>query len=302
MLKTREIVFVVLSVSAFWIVILVLQSDATAYGEICEYTQAGQKECTTHHIILVALWKIQKVLNDIGATITALATIAIAVFTYTLKKSTDKLWDAGERQLKSAQEAAAEQSGLMSRSVAAAANTAAASMRHAIAAESSLENIERPYIFVFGVSPIRMGVTGEFFVEYSVANYGKMPAIIDGAFIGFVFSDTVEPPSAPLMEDSHTLLASPILQSGEKRENIIEYLPIGMITPDINVEVRDDSKPGFMTPIFDVPKGSDVFFRATIEYHGPSSEGHETSALWLVNYPSPGQLAQRGGDKYNYTR
>jgi hypothetical protein len=99
MLKFREIALIALAVSAIWIVILVLQSDVTAYGEICEYTQTGQKECTTHHIILVVLWKIIKILNDAGVAVTALATIAIAGFTFTLKRSTDRLWNAGEGQL-----------------------------------------------------------------------------------------------------------------------------------------------------------------------------------------------------------
>lgn len=69
------------------------------YGEICakdEYTNT--KECTPYHIALVALWHILKATNDWSAAITALATLAIGAFTLQLKRSTDKLFDAGEKQ------------------------------------------------------------------------------------------------------------------------------------------------------------------------------------------------------------
>jgi hypothetical protein len=71
------------------------------YGEICsknEYT--GAKDCAAYNVILVILWHISKALNDHGVAITTLATIAIAGFTWTLKRSTDKLWDASKKQTK----------------------------------------------------------------------------------------------------------------------------------------------------------------------------------------------------------
>ncbi len=42
--------------------------------------------------------------NDLAVLVTALATIAIAGFTFSLKRSTDKLWEAGEKQLRLARE------------------------------------------------------------------------------------------------------------------------------------------------------------------------------------------------------
>jgi hypothetical protein len=188
----------------------------------------------------------------------------------------------------------------------AAEGAASAAGKQAKIAEAALTQLERPYVFVFDVKEFGFDVeSSEFFVEYSVANYGKMPAIIEGAYIGFEFSDRVAPPSPPLMEDSHTLMTAPILQAGEKREKIREYVPTGMTTGDIIVDVTSKNPfegTGKEGPVFDVPKNNDVFFRAIIEYRGPSSHGHSTGALWLANYPRPGQLAQRGGDDYNYVK
>jgi hypothetical protein len=69
------------------------------YVEICEKgTNANaQHDCPTYHIILVAVWKIGESLSD-SAFVAALATIAIAYFTLTLKRSTDRLWEAGKTQ------------------------------------------------------------------------------------------------------------------------------------------------------------------------------------------------------------
>ncbi len=183
---------------------------------------------------------------------------------------------------------------------------ATASDRQAKVAEDALTQLERPYVFIFDVKEFGFDPeTAEFFVEYSVANYGKMPAIIEGAYIGFEFSDRGAPPTPTLMEDSHTLMTAPILQAGEKREKIREYLPTGLTTGAIDVDVTSPNpfeRTGTIGPVFDVPERNDVFFRAIIQYRGPFSRGHSTGALWLANYPAAGQLAQRGGGEYNYVR
>ena len=185
----------------------------------------------------------------------------------------------------------------------AAKESADAAVQQAKIAETALTQLERPYIFIFDVKEFGFDPeTSEYFVEYSVANYGKMPAIIEGAYIGFEFSDRADPPSPTLMDDSHTLMTAPILQAGEKREKIREYVPTGLTTGDIEIDVTCADGPFGIIPVFDVPKGNDVFFRAIIEYRGPFSRGHRTGALWLANYPAAGQLAQRGGDDYNYVK
>ena len=68
--------------------------------QICEYNNATKHEdCATYSIALFILVKIGETLNQYGAAITALATVAVGAFTWQLKRSTDRLWNSGERQL-----------------------------------------------------------------------------------------------------------------------------------------------------------------------------------------------------------
>jgi hypothetical protein len=73
------------------------------YSEMCEQTASGQKHnCAPQHIGLIAIRKIGQAFSDgnfINGFITAIATAFIAWFTLTLRRSTDRLWDASERQL-----------------------------------------------------------------------------------------------------------------------------------------------------------------------------------------------------------
>jgi hypothetical protein len=79
-MRKYEVLLGFLFATAIWSVIVTLALDPTGYGEICEYTQAGQKECAAHHIILVALWKIMKILNDAGVAVTALGDDGYCLF------------------------------------------------------------------------------------------------------------------------------------------------------------------------------------------------------------------------------
>src|SRR5260370_26152998 len=64
-----------------------------------------------------------------------------------------------------------------------------AATRQARVAEDTLNKIERPYLFVFNVSPLKVWRWGDYedgtdgarvCVTYSVANYGNLTAVIDG--------------------------------------------------------------------------------------------------------------------------
>jgi hypothetical protein len=62
-------------------------------------------------------------------------------------------------------------------------------------AQRSLTDLEWPYIFIFGVRHFKQDSDKDWFVEFTVANYGKMPAIIEGAWIDFVIDNAGEPPA-----------------------------------------------------------------------------------------------------------
>lgn len=88
----------------FWIIaglVLVVGfiSLIPAHGEICREAEKAQQECAAYSLVLFLIIKIGKILDALGVAVTALATIAIAWFTLSLRRSTDKLWEAGERQI-----------------------------------------------------------------------------------------------------------------------------------------------------------------------------------------------------------
>jgi hypothetical protein len=77
-----------------------------AHGDICDEVQNGQDAvCHSYQAVPFVGFKIVQSLDKAGVAITAFATIAIALFTFTLKRSTDKLWAAGERQISAVEEA-----------------------------------------------------------------------------------------------------------------------------------------------------------------------------------------------------
>jgi hypothetical protein len=330
---TKRNILIALSLLGCAVLLLVWASFGyPTKAQVCQPSQAGE-QCSTHNIIVAAIETVGIKLDRYGALLTALATCFIGYFTFTLKQSTDKLWKSSDDILKNSISEAAharaehmenaaqfrEQIDITNRATNAAVMSADAAIRQAKVAESTLAQLERPYVFIFGVRGIKYDKSlRDFFVEYMVANYGKMPAIIEGPHIGFDISERAEPPMPPLLHDAHGLMASPILQAGEVRRNIRAYFPAGMVGPDITVEIEDvraadidpneifsgpekDEPPQTVFPTVNVPDGFDVFFRAVIRYRGPFTSGHETGAVWLYN-PGNFEFAVRGGDKHNYVK
>jgi hypothetical protein len=297
-------------------------------GFILEHQICGEtknlEDCGSYNVILYSAWRLAKALDHWTALIAAIATVAIGIFTYTLKRSTDKLWEAGERQLEHAKDEAftaalknKREEVRLGEQIEILRQSAEASAEHARIARAALTQLERPYVFIFGVRGIKQNATSkDFFVEYTVANYGKMPAIIEAPHIGFDISERAEPPLPPLLHDSHRLMVSPILQAGEQRKKIRAYFPAGMVGPDIHgivqvVTAADIDPQAILSdaeevtenvvPNINIPDGFDIFFRAVIRYRGPLTAGHETAAVWLY-YPGTFEFAVRGGVEHNYVR
>jgi len=95
-MKRREKIFW-LVLGAIYVVGLI--ALIPAHGEICkEGAKTGEEACTIYRLVPFLVIEIGKILDALGVAITALATIAIAWFTWSLRRSTDRLWDAGENQ------------------------------------------------------------------------------------------------------------------------------------------------------------------------------------------------------------
>jgi hypothetical protein len=111
----------------------------------------------------------------------------------------------------------------------AAAEAATASVRQANLAEQTFAKIERPYLFVAEIGRCDVEETpeaDEFYhaisVTFSVANQGKIPAIISSVKAGLYVAPHPEEPVN--VDHWHPLIASPILAPGEVRKGLSEWM------------------------------------------------------------------------------
>ncbi len=159
------------------------------YGQICEPNKDGpQGDCARYHVALVAMWHIAKFLDDHNGVMTAIATGVVAWFTFSLRQSTDKLWDAGERQLELLAETSAAQSRDMQDSIAVARDAAEASKKSADASlraseisEEIFRKFEVPYLYPVDLK--YSAAPSETIISISFKNYGRYPASLREAWI-----------------------------------------------------------------------------------------------------------------------
>jgi hypothetical protein len=152
---------------------------------------------------------------------------------------------------------------------------ATAASRQALVAEESLTKLERPYLFVFNVSALKteeieQGQEDDGYyltVTYSVANYGKIPAIIKHIQVGF--SVDIVPIVPPLVGYHHELVTSPILAPNELRKEIAETLRW-------TGGVQNDE----YQSLYPVLENTELFFWVILNYRGPFTDEHETRACW----------------------
>ena len=139
--------------------LLVLADDAAIYGRCGWYVVYGYRDA-----------------------VTALSTLLIAFFTFTLWRVMRRLGKAGERQF-----------GLMQRAVNAAANAAAAADKQAEVAERSLEDLERPYIFASRLEFVIATdeISGPHFL-LGLTNYGRTPAIMKSFWVELLMKNQID--------------------------------------------------------------------------------------------------------------
>jgi hypothetical protein len=155
---------------------------------------AQQQQCPGNKVAFIAIRQLAEFLDVHNWLVTALFAGLVTLFTWRLwqatnelRVSTDKLWDAGERQLELAAKASAAQSRDMQASIAASKKLARASARSAKVAEDALFIGQRPHIFV--TEPrFRESVKATTFdpmgpplwplILVPTENHGKTPAVI----------------------------------------------------------------------------------------------------------------------------
>jgi hypothetical protein len=119
-----------------------------------QYEYASPKYCAAYQ----GLFALAELLEEYGGVLTALATVAIAWFTFTLRRSTDRLWEAGEGQLRVAKDSADA----------------------AKASSEALARMERAYLFLSVVVAHLggKGVDHRVSVQFHFKNYGRTPALV----------------------------------------------------------------------------------------------------------------------------
>ncbi|WP_338835190.1 hypothetical protein [Bradyrhizobium septentrionale] len=121
-----------------------------------------------------------------------------------------------------------------------------AATRQARVAEDALAKIERPYGFVFNVSSLKIvrwedwenGTEGvRLSVTYSVANYGKLPAVIEAMQVSL--SVHAEPPAPVNYDHNHPPAISAVLVPGEPRNDLDE----GLAWNDVELDDYEGAPP-----------------------------------------------------------
>jgi hypothetical protein len=226
------------------------------------------------------------------------ATVAVAIATIFLVIATAILAIFGRVQSRDMKASVA----VAEKAATAAMIGARAAQKSADTAEKAFSYVERPYVFAFGVErlevePDRVGAVDTYrvgyqpFVTYSVANYGKTPAIIENVRAGFCISES-QPEGPTRVDDTNDMLTSPIMEAGERRDKLQEGLPEGI---ERSLFVGSDGT--YAIPA--MKNTEDLFFRIIIDYRGAFTEGHESSFCWRYD-KSTAHFVQHGHKDYNY--
>jgi hypothetical protein len=168
--------------------------------------------------------------------------------------------------------------------------------RAAHTASRAFSDMERPYIYVFGVRDIVFEEDhpddSYSRIAFSAANYGKTPAAIESVYIGINVGET---PDAPKDITWHALRGSPILTPNERRDKLYGILPSAIPIQQYADEHTppDNSQ---MEPI--LKENEQFYFWVKIRYSGPFSGPHETNARWRWDQVSA-RLIKYDRDEYN---
>ena len=168
-------------------------------------------------------------------------------------------------------------------------------------AESSFRTVQRPYVFIFGVSGVVPG--GENYAgiaPYTIGNFGQTPAIIENVQMFFGVGDKAPGILEDMFEDN-PLAISPILESQEKRTKLYARAPTHL-DDGVRVIFFEQTGAGSFEPVTpNIPEGREFYLQICIKYRGPFTDKHEVSACWRYDQFIP-QFLKYGGEEYNYSR
>jgi hypothetical protein len=186
----------------FFAGILTLYPIETEYCH--ESRNPPRKECANYHVALVSLWRVGEILHTYHGLLTALATLAVAVFTWTLWRSSEKMW----RVTKASADAAAKS--------AAAAERTVGQMEKA--AQQQMHNTRMEAgAWIFG-SPWWGDInTTNGKVHMLASNHGRTPGLIIRYHMEFRRTPPQDDgPNDPRYDESYVNKTPQVLGAGEK--------------------------------------------------------------------------------------
>lgn len=211
----------------------------------------------------------------------------LAIFTSLLFAATAALCWFTFKLSRDAKNASDRQSSEMQKVLAISQESADAAKKSAEIAGCALTDVERPYIFVSDVSWDWI-TNDRTRVMCTVANYGKLPGIIQDvrAIISITSDGTPEIPKR--VDDSNALLVDPIIAAGEARQNIC-FVCSESVVP---------------RSFFENQGNEALFFWVIISYRGPFTKEHESSFCWRLSFDMKSYMTfiPFAHDDNNYTK
>jgi hypothetical protein len=167
--------------------------------------------------------------------------------------------------------------------------------KSANAAKAATEHIlrmERPYIFIHGISFHRsQGEQRSPCITYDVSNNGELAAKVENVSIRCGMERSQPPPLLSqfpplIIIGDHLLLQVPILSSGKERANIEYAVPNELLKRDPPIRWPMDQ----------------MIFQVVVTYRGPFTTGHETAQCWQFRWSPIKGFVEVADPRYTYTR
>ena len=173
----------------------------------------------------------------------------------------------------------------------------------ATAAQKALTELERPYLFIVDYNWLlterAKSTDHQCGFVYSVVNGGRLPAFITAVRLGIRFGNSIPPTTdePPI----HNLLTAPMIVGGGEREIIQSVVEEN--GDDASEQVRDppieyEIKGGLAYIPSIAFKSRRAIAKIEIEYDGPTTTGHMTTACWEW-HPVKYAFTQFGGKEHN---
>jgi hypothetical protein len=160
-------------------------------------------------------------------------------------------------------------------------------------AQDTFEKLERPYLYISTLGKLSMDKDGLAYIDYSVVNHGKIPAIVDTVYVSLGPSKTGEPAHGYWEMREHRLRAKPVIGPSKRRKNIPARAPgTTSLAPAMGNEITITPSPG-----------EESFLQIKLTYNGPFTRGHSTMATWRLDRHSNRFVECFSGDeKYNHIK